>query len=212
MAASAQKYPELKTKKIYLIRHGETDYNRRGVVQGRGIDASLNELGRSQADAFYQAYKETKFQKVYTSELVRTHQSVKGFLDLGLMHEKHSGLDEIDWGEKEGTALNLGSDEYFNEIVKEWSQGNTHVPVIGGESPDDVARRQKPALSKILSDPEELVLVCMHGRAIRILLCVMLDYPISRMDEFPHSNLGLYILSHDGSKFTIEAHNLTDHI
>lgn len=181
-------------------------------MQGRGIDASLNELGRSQANAFYQAYKEIEFEKVYTSHLIRTHQSVKGFLDLGLKHEKHSGLDEIDWGEKEGTALNLGNDAYFNEIVLEWENGNTHIPVIGGESPEDVAERQREALEKILSDPEELVLICMHGRAIRILLCVMLDIPLSRMDEFPHSNLGLYIIEAEGDKFKLAAQNLTDHL
>ena len=39
-------------KDIYLIRHGETDYNRMGVVQGSGIDADLNELGNRQAQAF----------------------------------------------------------------------------------------------------------------------------------------------------------------
>jgi probable phosphoglycerate mutase len=39
-------------KDIYLIRHGETDYNRMGVVQGSGIDADLNELGQRQAQAF----------------------------------------------------------------------------------------------------------------------------------------------------------------
>ncbi|MCY7358013.1 MAG: histidine phosphatase family protein, partial [Rudanella sp.] len=32
-------------KRIYIIRHGETDYNRRGVVQGSGVDADLNEMG-----------------------------------------------------------------------------------------------------------------------------------------------------------------------
>lgn len=39
-------------KDIYLIRHGETDYNRMRVVQGSGIDADLNELGNKQARAF----------------------------------------------------------------------------------------------------------------------------------------------------------------
>ena len=129
-----------------------------------------------------------------------------------MTHEIHSGLDEIDWGEKEGQALNLGYDEYFNEIVEEWKSGNTRLPVIGGESPQDVADRQKPALEKILNDPEDLVLVCMHGRAIRILLCVMLNIPLSRMDEFPHHNLGLYIIQFSEGEFIIEEHNLTGHL
>ena len=45
-------------KDIYLIRHGETDYNRMGVVQGSGIDADLNELGNRQAQAFFEHYQD----------------------------------------------------------------------------------------------------------------------------------------------------------
>jgi probable phosphoglycerate mutase len=43
----------LAQKTIYLIRHGETDYNRRGVVQGSGVDSDLNEMGQAQATAFF---------------------------------------------------------------------------------------------------------------------------------------------------------------
>ena len=62
----------LQHKTIYLIRHGETDYNRRGVVQGSGIDSDLNEMGRAQAMAFFQAYQHVPFAKLYISGL-KTH-------------------------------------------------------------------------------------------------------------------------------------------
>ncbi len=68
-------------KDIYLIRHGETDYNRMRVVQGSGIDADLNELGKRQAQAFFEHYQNLALDKIYTSALRRTHQSVKGFID-----------------------------------------------------------------------------------------------------------------------------------
>ncbi|MFM8374363.1 MAG: histidine phosphatase family protein, partial [Bacteroidota bacterium] len=37
---------------VYFIRHGETDFNRQGIIQGRGVDSDLNETGRQQARAF----------------------------------------------------------------------------------------------------------------------------------------------------------------
>lgn len=46
------------TKYIYILRHGETDYNRRGIVQGSGVDAELNEYGRLQAEAFFRYYRD----------------------------------------------------------------------------------------------------------------------------------------------------------
>jgi bisphosphoglycerate-dependent phosphoglycerate mutase len=75
-------------KEFYIIRHGETDLNKQGIIQGRGIDSDLNDTGRAQAAAFYAMYKDLTFDKVYTSALKRTHQTVKGFIDAGL-HGKY---------------------------------------------------------------------------------------------------------------------------
>ena len=84
--------PDL-VKDIYLIRHGETEYNRKGVVQGSGIDADLNDLGQKQAAAFFAHYQDLPIDKIYTSVLRRTHQSVKGFIEKGLPWEQHTGLN-----------------------------------------------------------------------------------------------------------------------
>ncbi|MEO1100014.1 MAG: histidine phosphatase family protein, partial [Bacteroidota bacterium] len=85
--------------------------------------------------------------------------------------------------------------------------------IEGGESPQDVCDRQKPALENILSKEDEgTVLICMHGRAMRVLLCQMLNYPLHSMDMFEHSNLCLYLLNHSGVHFTIEKFNSSDHL
>jgi probable phosphoglycerate mutase len=52
----------------------------------------------------------------------------------------------------------------------------------------------------------------MHGRAIRILLCRLMNYPLRSMDMFEHENLCLYLLSNTGSMFTIEKYNDTSHL
>ena len=104
-------------KNIYLIRHGETDFNRQGVVQGSGVDSDLNALGEAQAEAFFQIYQHIPFDKVYTSALKRTHQSVKKFLDNNLTWEQHQGLNEISWGIKEGQIPNFEDDGYFQNLL-----------------------------------------------------------------------------------------------
>jgi bisphosphoglycerate-dependent phosphoglycerate mutase len=85
----------LKRKSIYLIRHGETDLNRKGVVQGSGVDSMLNEWGEAQAAAFFNAYQHVPFDKIYTSALQRTQQSVRGFINQGIPYESYAGLYEI---------------------------------------------------------------------------------------------------------------------
>lgn len=202
-------------KKIYLIRHGQTEYNRKGVVQGSGIDASLNEVGYFQAEAFYRAYRHVAFDRVYTSVLRRTIQSVQQFLNDGLPHTSLAGLNEINWGIKEGKVANSEDHAYYASVVKAWRQGRLNEAIEGGESPLMVLERQKPALERILAaEEEETVLVCMHGRAMRIFLCLMLERELQQMDDFPHDNLCLYLLQYDYStgKFFLELSNDQSHL
>ncbi len=204
------------TKTIYLIRHGETKYNKMGVVQGSGIDSDLNETGFAQARSFYEYYKHIPFDKIYTSCLKRTVQSVRQFIDLEIPHESLPGLNEISWGEKEGKVPNYLEDQTYLETIAGWSRGETHIPAApNGESPEDVLARQKVAFQYILSQTEEkTILVAMHGRAIRILLTHLLDLPLSKMDTFGHQNLCLYLLhfQDDTQKFELMLENDVRHL
>lgn len=205
----------MKSKTIYLIRHGETDYNRRGVVQGSGVDADLNDMGRAQATAFFQAYLHVPFAKIYISTLKRTFQTVSSFIDLGIPYERYEGLNEISWGVMEGKVPNNFDNEYYRNLIESWTAGNTGLSTDGGESPEQVKERQKPVIERILSRPEEeTVLVAMHGRAMRILLSWLMNRPLSEMDQFEHSNLCLYKLIYDYStqEFTIELNNDSTHL
>ena len=203
----------MSSKKIYLVRHGETDFNLQGIVQGSGINSSLNDKGRAQAFAFYEAYHHIHFDKVYTSKLKRTAESVDLFIRSGLPHESLVGLNEISWGEKEGQKITPEEDEYYHWMLKQWQIGKTGLRIAGGESPQDVILRQKKAIDHIMSKVNEsTILICMHGRAIRILLCHLLNYPLQSMDLFEHRNLCLYVLNYSGSMFSIEKHNDVSHL
>ncbi|AWV98977.1 histidine phosphatase family protein [Arcticibacterium luteifluviistationis] len=205
----------MKRKTIYLIRHGETDYNKQGIVQGSGIDSELNKTGHGQAAAFYKKYGDTPFDKVYTSALQRTHQSVANFIKDGVPHKILTGLNEISWGKTEGKKPSLTEDAFYWEIIKKWKTGETHLSMEDGESPEDVIERQKAAIEHIIAqEHEELILVAMHGRAIRILLTLLSEIPVSKMDNFKHSNLCLYKLeySYQTKSFKILEHNITDHL
>lgn len=200
-------------KKIYIIRHGQTDFNLQGIVQGSGVNSSINEKGRLQAQAFFDAYKEVPFDKIYTSALKRTTESVQPFIDLGIPFVQMDGLNEISWGRKEGQPITLEEDAYYNWMLNQWQLGNTHERIEGGESPEDVTKRQAGAINYIMSKTEEsTVLICMHGRAIRILLCRLLNYPLRSMDMFEHQNLCLYQLDFTGTMFSVKKYNDTAHL
>ncbi|MEP6736919.1 MAG: histidine phosphatase family protein [Chryseolinea sp.] len=201
------------SKKIYIVRHGQTDLNLQNIVQGSGVDTSLNDTGRAQARGFFEAYKSVAFDKVYYSKLRRTKETIQCFLDLGLPSESLIGLNEISWGTKEGYRITPDEDKYYHHMISEWQSGNTTLSIEGGESPDDVVERMRPAVNHIMAQTaENTVLVCMHGRAIRILLCMLLNYPLKSMDMFEHANLGLYLMDYNGSFFAIDRYNDTSHL
>lgn len=201
------------TKKIYLVRHGQTDFNLRGIVQGSGVNSSLNDEGRSQAKAFYEHYRDVPFDMIYTSALKRTVETMQPFIDQGIPYQSFAGLNEISWGSKEGQKITPEEDAYYHWMLRQWQEGNTSLKIEGGESPEDVAIRQQPAIDQILSHVQEKnVLICMHGRAIRIILCKFLNYPLRSMDMFEHENLCLYLLNQTGTMFSVEKYNYTGHL
>ncbi len=198
-------------KELYIIRHGETDLNKLGVVQGRRVNPSLNDLGKKQALLFYKFYRKEQFEIIYTSSLRRTHESVQHFIDKGIPWERHSELDEISWGIFEGKPATPDFKVQYKEIVSQWQHGHLEVSSPQGESPLEVQARQKKFLSYLSAKPEKKILICMHGRAMRIFLPTLLQQDLQMMDEYPHHNLTLYKLIFDGNRFSITLFNNMDH-
>ncbi|WP_075350913.1 histidine phosphatase family protein [Algoriphagus marinus] len=200
-------------KKIYLVRHGQTDFNLKGVVQGSGIDAPINETGIAQANAFFKVYEQVPFDQIYHTGLIRTKQSIQNFIDLGIPSTALVDLNEISWGSYEGTPMTPEEGEYYKHMLNQWRQGNLDYAIAGGESPNMVAKRMRSGIKTILEGPGETILVCMHGRAMRIFLSVILNFDLRHMDNFEHQNLCLYLLEQleDGT-FVVRKNNSQEHL
>lgn len=203
--------PQRKT--IYLTRHGETDYNLRMIVQGSGIDSDLNETGHWQAKKLFDAYHHIPFEAIYVSELKRTHQTMFHFIGKFGNQKILPELNEINWGILEGKDPTPERYQHFLNVSEQWKNGIYDVCVQEGETPANMLARQKIGLQKIMNDPYQTVLICMHGRAIRSFLCLLTGRPLKEMDEFPHQNTGMYVLEHTGNHlFEIKHFNQTEHL
>jgi broad specificity phosphatase PhoE len=101
----------------------------------------------------------------------------------------------------------------FLKLMRDWVGGKLDSKFESGESPNEVRLRQIEALRIIMSHTEEVnVLICMHGRAMRLLLCLLTGKPLTEMDSFPHQNLVLYKVIFDGEKYHIESFSNADHL
>jgi len=183
-------------KHVYIVRHGETEYNRKGIIQGKGVDSSLNETGKLQAAAFYRHHQSADFQLVMTSTLKRTWETMKPFIDSGLPWERFSDINEIDWGIHEGKASSPEMHAEYKKITTAWSDGDYHAGVEGGETAAQMGERLSRFVEVLLKRPEDKILVCSHGRAMRALICLLKQQPLRVMNNYKHSNTGLYQMAH----------------
>ena len=182
------------------------------MVQGRGVNASLNETGFEQARKAGRALSNISFDHVFTSSLIRTHETISQFDLRDTPLHAHTGFDEISWGDQEGAVADFEAKNLYAATVNGWRAGDLTLNIGGGESPIQVMNRQKEAIRFLMEKGGENVLICMHGRAIRVLLCWLLNYPLNYMDGFPHHNCSYYSLVHNTNHFTLRDFNRTDHL
>lgn len=202
----------MQPKKLYFIRHGETEYNRLNIVQGRGVDSPLNKTGQWQAEAFFHTYRHVPVQAVIASSLLRTHQTVGQFTRQQLPLTVLPDLDEMHWGSFEGQSPTPELKDMYQKANQEWSAGNYGFSFGDGESAQQLADRISNALVYLCNRPEHTLLVCSHGRALRCLLCLAKGLPLSEMASFHPKNTGLFLAYFDGSDFHFEVENDTQHL
>ena len=195
--------------KLYIIRHAETEYNRKGIIQGSEVDSDINDIGESQANSFYEYYKDINFDKIYVSDLKRTFQTIRRFTENGSLYEKLKDFNEISWGINQGKSDDL---EDYARLIDTWLAGNLDNKFEEGESPNEMSVRLVKGFNKVLDDDHDTVLLCIHGRALRILLSKIIDNDLTKMDKYVHSNTGLYILEYKNGKYEILGSNLRDHL
>ncbi|MCX6185703.1 MAG: histidine phosphatase family protein, partial [Bacteroidetes bacterium] len=142
-----------------------------------------------------------------------TKQSIQAFINMGVSYEIMPELNEISWGVLEGKSQDFNEREVYQLAVNEWNNGNYDVAVENGETPNQLQNRQRIALDKILSSKDEkTILVCMHGRALKSLVCLLLNNELNKMDEYQHTNLGLYLFNFDGQNFELLKRNDVAHL
>ena len=195
--------------KLYIIRHAETEYNRKGIIQGSEVDSDINDVGESQANSFYEYYKNINFDKIYVSDLKRTFQTIRRFTEKGSSYEKLKEFNEISWGVNQGKSDDL---EDYAKLIDTWLAGNLDNKFEEGESPNEMSVRLVKGFNKVLDDDHDTVLLCIHGRALRILLSKIIDNDLTKMDKYVHSNTGLYILEFKNGKYEILGRNLRNHL
>lgn len=184
---------------IYLIRHGETDQNRKKCLQGRS-DIELNENGRELAGKTAEGLKDVKFDLIFTSPLKRARETaeiIRGKRNIPLLEEDR--LLEISFGEYEG--LSFGVDTYTipdPEFMNFFQKPEAYRVPPAGESFASVIERTGSFLKELLETEEyreKTILLSTHGCALKALLANVTKVQVKDFwGAGVHKNCGVTLL------------------
>lgn len=167
--------------KLYVIRHGETEWNTQKRSQGR-LDSALTEKGKKDARLLGERLKETDFQRIISSPSKRTMETAK--LVAGEQYtsiETDERLMEIHLGAWQGKVEEDIQREYPEQFHAYWNEPASYVSV-GGESFHDVKERIHKFLQELEKNtPNGNVLVVTHGVVIKALYLLCRNAPIEEI-------------------------------
>lgn len=197
--------------KVYLVRHGETDWNAVKRIQGN-VNIPLNERGRLAARLTAEALADVPFDTVFSSPLDRAYETA-GILTAGRELEvvKDARLSEIHFGEFEGTLWkDIQEKEEYACMYHFFEEPGRYVPERGAESFESILERAGDFIEKEVLPREKScrnMLIVAHGALNRAFLACVRELP---KEEFwgrsrkPMKNCGVCILEVTNGKIEIQ--------
>jgi broad specificity phosphatase PhoE len=200
--------------RIFLIRHGETDWNRIHRFQGR-IDIPLNEEGKKQAQALALALRDEPLTAIYSSPLIRaieTASFIKVYHPSTPLFEEE-GLIEMDLGEFDGMEAKVLAEKY-GAFFETWRNNPALLQMPGGESLQEVQVRSVDTVEHIsrLYPAGSTLLLCSHNFVNRTLLCYGLGLSLDRFREVKQDLAALNMLLKKEDRLFAEIVNDVSHI
>jgi len=178
--------------KLYLVRHGQTDWNAAGRVQGH-TDIELNERGISESECLVERFATIPVKRIFSSDLIRCRYTAERLAEAtGASLELREDLRERCMGEWEGKHF----DDLRAHFAKLESLQNVMYADIapdGGESLSHVRHRLQGFLSVLLKSPED-ALVLTHGGICSAFLTLLLSAPPEVGKSFIFGNTAVTLL------------------
>ncbi len=168
---------------LYLIRHGQTDWNLEGRWQGHA-DVPLNDNGRQQAAKIAQALAYAGLAAIFSSDLQRALDTARAIsAAAGVPVQIDPRLREIHQGSWQGMLAD-DIEQRYGELLRQRKVDPHSVAPPGGESVQQVRDRVIEAIEEIRRcHPHEPVAVISHGFALAVVQVHYLDHPLSMVWE-----------------------------
>lgn len=164
--------------KIYITRHGETQWNKEGRMQG-WKDSNLTEKGIDNAKKLGDSLKHIDFDYIYCSPLGRaidTAKYIRGNKDTEIVINE--SLKEMGFGKWEGMKREEVKELYAKQQFNFWNKPHLYKP-IDGESFDELIYRVDKALNDIIDNAKgKSILIVSHTVVIKAIYLIIKNYPL----------------------------------
>jgi broad specificity phosphatase PhoE len=197
---------------IYLIRHGETDWNRNSVFRGR-TDVPLNKNGLLQVAAVGRGLEDVEFDAVCSSPLCRALQTADAIVkDRNLEAIVIDEFTDIDYGKWQGLSLNHVKTKYPKEY-KKWLNEPHKALIPDGERLSDIYERTWNALTEVVANyPDQNVAIAAHRVVNKVLVLAAIGLPLKDFWRIRQDNCSINILEFSGKDVIIHLINDTCHL
>jgi broad specificity phosphatase PhoE len=174
--------------KIYITRHGETEWNKEGRMQG-WKNSDLTEKGIENAKRLGESLKHINFDCIYSSPSGRTIETVnciKGNKDTPIII--NDSLREMGFGLWEGMEHSKIKEFYPVQQFNFWNKPHLYES-IDGESYEELLSRARQVLNEIVNNtPYENVLVVTHAALIKAIYAILKNYSLEEFWNPPFMN------------------------
>lgn len=176
---------------IYFVRHGHTEWNGLGKIQG-SVNTELSDIGVAQAHALANRLQETandsQVGAIYSSPQIRAFHTAEIIAKpLGLSVAPLPGVEEINFGLWEGCTWLELSKQYPTEFL-EWTHHRRYYPAPNGESYQQVLERVIPVVSHLSKSHSENIMIVTHGGVMASLKCLIQQAPFEELEKFKVAN------------------------
>jgi probable phosphoglycerate mutase len=198
--------------RVILIRHGETDWNAEGRIQGH-LPIPLNERGLVQAEAVASRLENVPFAALYSSDLLRARQTAEA-IGRSSGHELRTDerLREWDLGILSGLMRTV-AEELHPESFGIFRNRIVDAPVPGGESIRARFKRVTDAVRDIAaSHPGETVVAVTHGGPLGDCYRRAVGAPLESRIKVDLYNAGVNVLRVQGEDWQVESWGAVDHL
>ena len=199
--------------KFFVVRHGETDWNKLGRFQGH-TDISLNDRGLSQARETAVASEDWGYTAIYSSPLVRTVQVAEEIAKVTpMLVSQEPGLKELSLGDLEGvTGEEMRND--WPDLFAAWRTEPEKMSMPNGESLCELRDRTWQVILDIEQkhSSDDSIVVISHNFAIRSIVNELLGMPLAYFHRMSLNLASVCTFDSDERGRRLTGYNSTSHL